>query len=99
MKREFSLLGWFSLSSSTWPRTPTEAVALTVKLSTAEAASGYLLSGTSAAASRKVKIVGGEATKQELSPSDWLSRDEEADSNSECALNWRTPRKVSHRMP
>lgn len=72
---------------------------MTVKLSTEEAASGYLLSGTSAAASRKVKIVGGEATKQELSPSDWLSHDEEMDRNSECALTRRTLQKVSDRIP
>lgn len=35
-----------------------------------EAASGCLLSGMSAAVSRKVKIVGGETTKQEFLQSD-----------------------------
>lgn len=62
-RREFNAPGWSLLWSSACACTPTEAVTLTVKLSTscsAEAASGYLLSGTSTAASRKVKIVGGE---------------------------------------
>lgn len=90
---EFNSLGWSLLSSSGCVRTPTEELTLTVKLLTScsvEAASGCLLSGTSTAVRRKVKFVGGEATKQELPPSDWLSHDEEKYRNSECMLNLRT---------
>lgn len=43
--------------------------------------------------------MGREAAKQELSLSDWLSRDEEMYRNSECTLNPRTPQKVSDAIP
>lgn len=75
MKRAVQLAGMVFIVGFSVSSTPTEAVTLTVKLLTscsAEAASGFLLSGTSAAASRKGKIVGGEAAKQKLSPPDWL---------------------------